>query len=105
MLMAPSASLAADPTVAGSEKSPRTGWIPAALNFADDASLRARAATSWPAARRRSATTLPMYPVAPVRNTFILAHPQQRETGTSTESYHHGPVLRVLAPVSRPWTS
>jgi hypothetical protein len=71
MLITPSATRAAVPTLVGSEKSPRTGVMPAAWSRFAAASLRARPVSSCPAERSRSATALPMYPLAPVRKTLM----------------------------------
>src|SRR4051812_30523101 len=77
--------------------------MPAALSLAADASLRARAVSSCPAARSRSATALPIYPVAPVRKIFILAYPQVRGLSTLTESYHAVRVRHAEPADARRW--
>src|SRR4051794_29867296 len=49
--------------------------MPAAWSAAPFSLLRTSAETSCPAFFKRVATTLPMYPVPPVTNTFIEASP------------------------------
>src|SRR5258708_18522987 len=96
-LITASARCAASASRLRSASSPRSGTTPRSRSADSPAALRTSPVTSWPAARSRAATVPPIYPVAPVRKTFISVAPQSGSPVTDTRAIRAG-IRRYPAP-------